>query len=332
VRKSGSLLLLVVLGVAAWFFFQNFRIEGLRALKVVPREGLPAEGNPTSADQPLPIRTGETIRIATFNIQVLGTTKMNKPHVVAALAKICREFDVVAIQEVRSRDQDIIPRLVDAINEPGRKYDFVIGPRLPLEDDQSNYREQYAFIFDRETLETDRYQLYTVHDPHDLLAREPLVGWFRVRGPPTSDAFTFMLVNVHTDPDKAEYECEQLAQVYYAVLDAGTDEDDVILLGDFNVDDQRLGSIMHISGMEAAVRGVTTNTRGTAMYDNLIFHRPSTAEFTGRSGVLDFAREYSLNLEEALEISDHLPVWAEFTVMEGGRRATVAGREPNPVR
>jgi deoxyribonuclease-1-like protein len=277
----------------------------------------------------LPARGGDSVRIAAFNIQTFGTTKIGKPEVVSILARICREFDVVAIQEVRSRDQDIVPRLVESINAPGRYYDYVIGPRLP-QDDSSSYREQFAFVFDRERIEVDRHQLYTVHDPHDLLVREPLVAWFRVRGLAPEEAFTFMLTNVHTDPDRAEYEVEQLAQVYHAVLEAGHEEDDIILLGDFNVDDRHLGSLGRIAGMEWAITGdMTTNTRRTAMYDNIVFHRPSTNEFTGRSGVLDFMREYGLSLEQALEVSDHLPVWAEFTAVEGGRRAAVAAR-PQP--
>jgi hypothetical protein len=48
----------------------------------------------------------------------------------------------------------------------------------------------------------------------------------------------------------------------------------------------------------------------------------------GRSGVLDFMRDGNLTLEEALEVSDHLPVWAEFSIFEGGTIGRVATR-PN---
>ena len=32
-------------------------------------------------------------------------------------------------------------------------------------------------------------------------------------------------------------------------------------------------------------------------------------------------RQFNLSLQEALEISDHLPVWAEFSIRENGQQA-----------
>ncbi len=36
-------------------------------------------------------------------------------------------------------------------------------------------------------------------------------------------------------------------------------------------------------------------------------------EFTGRSGAVDFLRLMNMSIGEAEEISDRIPVWAEFT-------------------
>ena len=88
-----------------------------------------------------------------------------------------------------------------------------IGPRLG----RSNSKEQYAFIYDTATIEVNRRSIYTVNDPDDLLHREPLVAMFRVRGPPAEQAFTFVLVDIHTDPDETDTELNALAQVYQAV-------------------------------------------------------------------------------------------------------------------
>jgi hypothetical protein len=60
-----------------------------------------------------------------------------------------------------------------------------------------------------------------------------------------------------------------------------------------------------------------------------MFQQPATSEFTGRAGVFDIVREFNLTLDEALEVSDHLPVWAEFSVYEGGQLGRVATR-PEP--
>ena len=67
-----------------------------------------------------------------------------------------------------------------------------------------------------------------------------------------------------------------------------------------------------------------TNTRGNAQYDNLLFHSQATTEFTGRGGVYDFMRVVNLTLDQALKVSDHLPVWAEFSVYEGGAPGRVS--------
>jgi endonuclease/exonuclease/phosphatase family metal-dependent hydrolase len=268
-------------------------------------------------------RSGETIRIASFNIQVFGESKVQDAPVMDVLARIARNFDVIAVQEIRARGQDVVPMFVDKINSAGRRYDYVIGERLG----RSSSKEQYAFIFDTQSLEVDRQQLYTVADPDDLLHREPLVALFRVRGPAPQNAFTFTLVNIHTDPDEVERELSVLDDVFMAVRNDGRNEDDIILVGDFNADDRHLGELGHISGLVPVIAGLPTNTKGTHQYDNILFVEQATREFTGRGGVFDFMREYNLTMEQALKVSDHLPVWAEFSIYEGGQAGRFAGRE-----
>ena len=319
--------LLLIVGVAggAWFFFQNYEIEGLEAIRVVPNANAGRLSNPL-AGRTVPVsRNGETIRIATFNIQVFGSSKADKTHVMDILSRVARQFDVIAIQEIRARDQDIIPRYVERINMTGRQFDYVIGPRLGRTDS----KEQYAFVFDRASIEVDRSQLYTIDDPDDLMHREPLVGWFRVRGPSQDQAFTFTLINVHTDPDETDQELDVLDDIFRVVQNDGRGEDDVILLGDLNVNDRHLGQLGQVENLTWVVSGTPTNTRGTKQYDNILFSEAATVEFTGRGGVYDFMREHNLSLQEAIEVSDHLPVWAEFSIHEGGKVGQLAAR-PTP--
>jgi endonuclease/exonuclease/phosphatase family metal-dependent hydrolase len=254
-----------------------------------------------------------TIRIATFNIQVFGISKLQKPHVMQVLAEVVRRFDLVAIQEIRSVDDTVMPQFVSLINSTGVRYDVVVGPRLG----RTSSKEQYAFVFDTTRIEVDPRSIYTVPDPQDLLHREPMAARFRARGVPPSQAFTFTLVNIHTDPDETSTELDALAQVFVGVQQNGTGEDDVILLGDLNVSEDQMGELGRLPGIAWTVSGVPTNTRGTKTYDNIVFDRRNTIEFTGRWGVLDLMQEFSLTTAQALEVSDHLPVWAEFSVYEG---------------
>ena len=307
---------------AAWLFFQNYQIQGLGQVSLAPRDGDGASGyQEAGVVAPRVDRQGGTIRICSFNIQVFGEKKLADPRVRSLLAETIRHFDIVAIQEIRSK-QDILPQFIDAINATGRHYDFVIGPRLG----RTVSKEQYAFVFDTASIEVDRTALYTVADPDDRLHREPLVGWFRVRGPPADQAFTFSLVDIHTDPDEAAQELDALADVFRAVRDDGRGEDDVILLGDLNADDHHLGRLGQISHIHWAITGVASNTRGNKLYDNIIFSDVATTEYTGRRGVFDTIREFNLTTEEALKISDHMPVWAEFNLYEGGQGGRIATR------
>ena len=102
-------------------------------------------------------------------------------------------------------------------------------------------------------------------------------------------------------------------------------EDDVILLGDLNVDEKHLGQLAQVPNIAWVIAGVPTNVRRTKTYDNILFDRVSTSEFVGRGGVYDFQRQFRLTAEQALQISDHFPVWAVFSTQE--RQSKVAFRD-----
>lgn len=273
---------------------------------------------------PTPMFGGPAIRIASFNIQVFGEAKAKKPYVMATLASIIQNFQVVAIQEIRTQDDYFIDNFVRTyVNQNGRTYNKIIGPRLG----RTVSKEQYCFLYDTAAIEPNPRCIFTVNDPDDLLHREPLVAQFRVRGPPSEQAFTFVLVDMHTDPDETKNELNALGQVYQAVRRACNGEDDIILLGDLNVDDQHLGALGQIDGIRPVVRQTYTNTRQNAQYDNIIFHGPSTTEFTGKWGVFNFAQQFGLNINQALEVSDHFPIWAEFNAYESTTPGRVASRD-----
>ena len=70
---------------------------------------------------------------------------------------------------------------------------------------------------------------------------------------------------------------------------------------------------------------MTTNTRRSKTYDNLIFDTRTTTEYTGTWGVLDLQNTFGLSLDKALEVSDHNPVWAAFRPWETRLTAGVPG-------
>ena len=181
------------------------------------------------------------------------------------------------------------------------------------------------FMFDAQTIEVDRASIYTMNDPDNLFQRPPMVASFRIRGPPDK-AFTFTLIDIHTEPDEAESEIDALARVYPG--------------GDRRARRRRRHPDGRPQWRRKEVRspkataehhlghlGRPTNTRHTKTYDNLIFNRAATVEFTGRAGVFDILRRTQSHRQQALEVSDHFPVWAEFSVYEGGQPGRVANRQ-----
>ena len=267
------------------------------------------------------VRPWDAVMIASFNIQVFGESKLAKPHVVEILARVIRQFDVVAIQEVRAKSDDVIPRFVQAVNAGGGAYHWIIGPR----EGRTVSKEQYCFIYDMNRIEVDAGSIGVVPDPAGKLHRPPMHARFRTRVIPASLAFTFWLVDIHTDPDEVPAEIDALADVFTSMRTSHPDEDDVILLGDLNAGPPQFGRFTRMPGATWAVSGTTTNTRRTKTYDNLIFDRSATAEYLGRWGVLDLQSSFGIPLEQALEVSDHNPVWGAFYPCEAPHAASAAG-------
>ncbi len=272
-------------------------------------------------DQPPVAQGRKTIRVAAVHLGPFDQHKLSKPHVVGCIAQVIRQFDVVAIQDVRARNQSLLVEFVERVNSEGRHYDFAAPPGVGREP-----VEQYsAFLFDEATVQIDRRAVYSVEDEADRLCNKPLVASFIARAAKSEEAFTFTLVNVHTDRTQVSAEVDLLDDVFRAVRDDGRMEDDVILLGYVGADIQHLGQLAQVPGITWAISDEPTTTRGTRLVDNILFDRRATTEFSGRTGVLDLMRQFNLTLREAVEISDHLPIWAEFSIYEGGQAGHVAG-------
>jgi len=177
---------------------------------------------------------------------------------------------------------------------------------------------QFAILFNANTLDLDQSQWYSVNDPDNLLAREPLVGWFRTRNVPDDEAFTFTLANIQLDNHRPDLELAYVGELFRAIRNDGRGEDDVIIVGNFNAGDRGLSPLRKKAGLNWVVFDMPTSTDKAHQFDNLVFSPTATVEFTGQGGVLDFLAAYNLRYDQANAISDHMPIWAEFSAIEGG--------------
>ena len=272
----------------------------------------PADGTQASA---VPVRTQQTILIASFNIQAFGVKKVSDPVVVDRIVQILRLFDVVAIQEVRATDQTVLPQLIQLVNAQGARYDFILGPRLGRTDS----KEQYCYVYDTNRILSSPAASYTVNDTADLLHREPLVGRFATRVPAGYPPFTFSLMNIHTDPGEVKLELPVMHTVLHAVREyewTTAKEDDVLMMGDLNAAPSKFGDLAKVPGIYWVISDQPTNTRRTELYDNILFDRGPTNEFSGKAGVLEMTAFFGITMDEALKVSDHNPIWAEFSIVE----------------
>ncbi len=360
-RKPVAYLVAILVGAIVWFFFQNFKIEGTDSLRVIAKnedlDSLPfgdsneesksrfsfpkislgrstpnASAAPTfnersvvaktiSSQPQAPKQNPDTIRVASFHLQHFGSKAADPELTMNAVARVVRLFDVIALQGIQTGGEGSI---ADLSLKAGPQYAYLLASPASI----AQQDELYAFIYNKNTIVADRGEgLYTLGDPDNLLRRAPLIGWFKAKKPNENDAFTFTLVNVNTERRHTVQELNVLDNVMHEVRQDWRDEDDVIMLGCFQRPETQLEGLGQVRGLVPAIRSVPTNLRGDAQTENILFRSLETDEFTGRSGVFQFLRAYNLSMDQASQVSEYLPVWAEFSIYEGGQQGRVAKRE-----
>ena len=323
--KPLPVLVVAALAGGGYYFLSNYEIKREETrIVIVRRDGEPI-GGPIDNRPPLTDPHRLTLRLATFNPGPLDRMKLGSPLIAAHLATVIRDFDVVAIQGLHSPNQGLVRDLVRQVNAAGGNYDFAVGPEVGAETIES----YTAILFDAGRIDIDRSTVHTVDDPAGRLTHRPLMALFRARGPAPDEAFTFVLVNVQVDPARVEMELDLLDDVFAAARASHPDEDDVILLGNFQTDGSRPGQLARIPNLAWAAANTVSMTRGTGLIDNIVFDRRATTELTGRGGVVDLVRRLNLSIDEAAAVSEHMPVWVEASVFEGGQSGRIAADDAN---
>jgi len=251
-----------------------------------------------------------TVKLAAFNLQIFGTFKANKPEIMEVLSKTIRNFDIVAVQEIRDASQTALPALRNSVNDmAGPKYDFVVSDRLG----RTTSKEQYSYFFNTQTMQQIGYP-YTYPDSNDIFQREPYVAEFKAR----NGNFDFVLITIHTDPDTATQEITDLPKVVENAKSRYQGEGDFIVLGDLNADcdyfnENSLSPLRSSDYLWVINNSIDTTTKATACtYDRIILTSQAKTDFTGNSGVFRFDDAYNLTYNMTVAVSDHYPVYAEF--------------------
>lgn len=278
------------------------------------------------------VQPSDSLVIGSFNIQAFGRSKMSKPHLVNVLVDVVRRFDIIAIQELRDKDQQTIPAFLQALNQGGYNYAAAVSRRVGYTDHRSGraYEEQMVYLYDTSRVEIIS-RPYVAQDRYSIMHRPPYVAHFRCRGLPSEQAFSFVLMNVHTDPDDTEVEFDALQEIIGMTFPNHPGEDDFMLLGDLNDEASGFQHVRWFANQFPAIPSHwKTNTRMSKSYDNIVFDSRRTAEFTNQAGVMNLLQEYGLTEKQALQVSDHMPVWAVFSTRE--HRGATMTQDPRMVR
>ena len=157
------------------------------------------------------LNRSEVAKIATFNIQVFGKTKMGKPDVVSQLVDIVLQYDMVAVQEVKDIDQTVPYEFLDEINnQSGDTWKMSLSPRSGV-NASSSAQEQYVYYYNTSVFrELGNGTLYN-DSSEDLFQREPYVATFELLNESgNSSGFDFTIFSIHTKPALAMEEINAL--------------------------------------------------------------------------------------------------------------------------
>jgi endonuclease/exonuclease/phosphatase family metal-dependent hydrolase len=233
----------------------------------------------------LPIRIfSDTISLATFNIRIFSNNSRNDKEL-HQICNILKEFDFVAIQEVR--DTKILDRTVSMLkNQFSVEYNYIASSKVGTE----KVKEIYAYLY-----RTDKVKLLedlgVYPDPKNVFIREPFIAFFKAGN------FDFYVISIHSIYGdcvcERRYEANKLSEVYSKIQNRD-DENDVMLLGDFNLspDDKGFVELLNIPNM-VYVNGKILTSIKNRLYDNIFFQSYHTKEYTGKFGVIKF--DESLN-------------------------------------
>ena len=254
------------------------------------------------------------LKLAAWNIRIMS----NKSRTDAELMEIARtlaDYDFIAIVELR--DEAVLKRTQRILLQMGKAYDYQFSPAVGR-----GVKERYAFLYKKDLVSVvSPGELYPdAADGKDDFSRDPYWATFR------AGEFDFSVIAVHViwgdtvGPRKAEVRA--LADVYKYVQEANGDEDDVLLLGDFNRNPNDADAYSRIMAIPSMTRlfelPQKSHIRDSSLYDNIFFQKDHVKEYLNRSGIDRFDETDFGNDDKAanLAVSDHRPVWAVFSVTQ----------------
>ncbi|NXS70907.1 DNSL3 Deoxyribonuclease, partial [Pandion haliaetus] len=263
-----------------------------------------------------------SLKICSFNVRSFGETKIARPEDVDTVVKIISRCDIMLLMEIKENKNRVCPLLVEKLTSQlkGTKeeYSCVISERLG----RKSYKEQYAFIYRQHLVSVKQTYQYPDTQPgdEDAFSREPFVIWFQS---PKTAVKEFAVIPLHTTPEKAVREIDELYDVYLDVKQHWKTEN-FIFMGDFNAGcsyvpqkqwkNIRLRTYSEFVWLIGDKNDTTVKISTSCPYDRIVVSGQNLIQaiVPNSVNIFDFQKEFQMTEEQALGVSDHFPVEFEL--------------------
>jgi deoxyribonuclease-1-like protein len=246
-------------------------------------------------------------KFLSWNLQNFGKSKSNQE--IAFIANTIKEFDIIAVQEVVAGNggTQAVARLADELNRKGTKWDY----RISEPTSSSAYKtERYAFLWKTSSLRL-KGKPWLEQKYHLEIDREPYFATFEIKGKKITVA-SFHAITKSKQPE-TEIKYFKLLPQEYPTLN-------LLFAGDFNCPQshsvfiplKKMGFAPILKNQKTSLKLKPKGDNYLASeYDN-IFYKTSSINYL-RSDVILFHKKFT-SLKEARKISDHIPIWFEFSL------------------
>ena len=233
--------------------------------------------------------SNDTLTIMNWNIQTFGKSKWSKPEIKERILDIIPRADIIFIQEIRDKSQDVFRDLCTQLNETHKC-------NISSRAGRSSSKEQYGIIYKKYigVLSLTDFN----PDKLDRWERPPVVISFKVNN------YEFIATNIHIKPDDVINELKNL-EILYKMSSALANR---VWLGDFNADcsyyDEDNKDVFLTEYWIIKDNDDTTVAKSNCAYDRIIINEDMKEEFI----------RYGIYKNITKNISDHYPVWVELEI------------------
>lgn len=246
-------------------------------------------------------------KILSWNLENFGKSKSESE--LNFIASTVADYDIVAIQEVVAGygGAQAVAKLAILLNEKGSKWDYAISDPT---SGNSYKTERYAFLW-----KTNRAKLkgntWLEKKYHLEIDREPFFATFEI------NKKTLTLVNYHAITKSKQPETEikyfKFLPLEYPLLN-------LVFTGDFNCPQSHtvfnpLKKMAYFPILQKQKTTLKQKCIGenclASEFDNMFYKTDSIAFIN--SGIIPFYTKFN-SLKEARRISDHIPIWFEFSI------------------